>query len=207
MRLVVQTQTGIRVLMQPHLWLWWTEIAIDQEQRAREARREALALTSSGEGFGVVLHSETHASLIAVSASAHGLDALYGVVADMITPVRAATRWASLLETFKAAFDVRGPAGGGAWAREFEWLFDLRDAAVHHDEENRDSVPHPTGTHTSWASVAYSLEPAERAVNLLLEVLETAITSPRPPLAGWADSLHGIFEELRERRSTGRALP
>jgi hypothetical protein len=192
---------AIRILMQPHLWLWWAEIAIDQERLAREARKEALGLTSSGEGFGLVLHRETHASLIAISASAHALDALYGVVADITTPVRASTRWASLLETFKATFDVLGPAGGGAWAREFEWLFDLRDAAVHHDEENRDSVPHPTGTNTSWASVAYSLEAAERAVALLFEVLETGLGSPRPPLAAWASDHQHVLDGLRERRA------
>lgn len=197
----VNVAAGIRILMQPHLWLWWAEIAIDQVRLAREARNDALALTPSDEGFGLALNRETHASLIAVSACAHALDALYGVIADIIKPVPGPTRWSSLLETFKAAFYVSGSAGGGAWARELEWLFDLRDAAVHHEEENLESVPHPTGTNTSWASVAYSLEAAERALALLFEVLETAVRSPRPPMAEWASDHQHVLEHLRERRA------
>ncbi len=186
--------------MQPHLWLWWAEIAIDQERLAREARAEALRITPTGDGFGEALIRETRASLIAVSASAYALDALYGVMADIIAPVETGTRWSTLLETFKVAFYVHGRPGGGGWAGEFEWLFDLRDSAVHHDEENRESVPHLTGTNTSWANVAYSLESAERAVNLMLDVLDTAVLAPRPPVAEWACNHQHALEALRERR-------
>lgn len=197
----VKAVGSVRILMQPHLWVWWAEIAIDQERLAREARAEALSLTSAGgDAFGKALARETRASLIAVSASAHTLDALYGVVGDIVAPVETGTRWSTLLETFKAAFYVRGRAGGGAWAEEFEWLFDLRDSAVHHDEESRESVPHPTGTNVSWANVAYSLESAERAVNLMLEVLDTAFRNPRPSVAKWASDHQHVLDALRELR-------
>jgi hypothetical protein len=197
----VEVVASVQILMQPHLWVWWAEIAIDQERLAREARSEALAITPAGDGFGDALIRETRGSLIAVSASAHALDALYGVVKSLVVPVKASNRRGKLLETFKAAFYVQGPAGGGGWAREFKWLFKRRDAAVHHNEENRGSVPHPTGTNTSWANVAYSLESAERAVDLLLEVLETAFQLPRPPLAEWASDHQHVLEMLRERRT------
>jgi hypothetical protein len=192
---------SVRVFMQPHLWVWWAEIAIDQERLAREARAKALRITpAGGETFIEALACETRASLIAVAASAHALDALYGVMRDIITPVETGTRWSTLLETFKAAFNVRGHEGGGGWAREFEWLFDLRDSAVHHDEESRESVPHPTGTNVSWANVAYSLESAERAVNLMVDVLDTAVGAPRPPIADWARDHQHALEALHERR-------
>jgi hypothetical protein len=193
----------VRVLMQAHLWIWWAEIAIDQEKLAREARTEALQeTTTNGGGLAHALSRETRASLITVAASAHALDALYGAVADIVPPVRGQTRWSTLLETFKAAFYVRGAAGGGGWAHDFEWLFDLRDAAVHHEEQMLESAPHPTGTAVSAEDIAYSLESATRAVDLLLAVLQTGIDSPRPALTAWAHGSRAPVADLHARRAS-----
>jgi len=188
------------VSVRPHLWVWWADIAVDQERSARGARREALAQGIHGEGFGEALMLETRASLIGVSASAHALDALYGVFSTIIPSPPTGTRWSRILEAFRRAFFVRGRAGGGGWARELEWLFDLRDAAVHHEEEDREPVPHPTGTHVSWATAAYSLEAASRAVDLLFDVLETAVATPRPPLEPWAAQYRQSVNAIVVRR-------
>ena len=42
----------IMPMITTHMWLWWTQIAIDQERRALQARQDALAETSSGPRFG-----------------------------------------------------------------------------------------------------------------------------------------------------------
>jgi len=191
----ISLANGLRITIRPHLWIWWAEIAIGQERLAREARH-----LETGANVSEQLRDETRASLIAIAASAHALDGLYGVARDFFPRLDTGRRWSTVLETFKAAFYVRGSAGGGAWAREFEWLFDQRDAALHHTEETREPVPHPSGlTSVGWANVAFSLEPAERAVDLMLEVVETAVTSPRPPLEEWAIAFRPTFQRLKER--------
>jgi hypothetical protein len=54
---------------------------------------------------------------------------------------------------------------------EFEWLFDLRDAAEHPEESPKLSVPHPLGTNTTPEQVDYSMESATKAVESALSVL------------------------------------
>jgi hypothetical protein len=110
---------------------------------------------------------------------------MFGVVKEFVAEVRTDRRWSTILETLKEGFEIRGDAGGGRWARELEWLFDLRDAALHFKEAQQPTVPHPTGTTTGAENVLYSLEPAERAVSLLLEVRDTCTAKPRAPLADW----------------------
>jgi hypothetical protein len=104
--------TTARILMRTHLWLLWAEIAIDQEALARQARARALALTPTGEGFGLELSAETRASLVAVTACSFALDALYGVVTEYVPASRARKRPFRILETLKRGFNV-GRAGGG----------------------------------------------------------------------------------------------
>jgi hypothetical protein len=188
------------VLVRTHLWLWWSEIAIDQERLAQEVRERAVAVMPRAEGFSGLISQETRAALIAIAAASHGLDALFGVVKEAISPVRAKRRWSAILETLKAGFVISGSAGGGRWARDFKWLFELRDAAVHFEESQKPTLPHPTGTHTGPENVLYSLEPAQRAVSLLLEVLDTCTRNPRPPLAAWAETMRPAVEQLEARR-------
>jgi hypothetical protein len=119
-------------------WLNWTAIAIEHEHEAHESRQAEVESGGDQPAFGDALLRETKASLIAVSATAHALDALYGAVKPSIPIARALTdtwkanelpreKW--ILETLKHGFNV-GPYTAH-WAIELVWLFDLRDAAVH----------------------------------------------------------------------------
>jgi hypothetical protein len=181
------------------MWIWWSHIAVDHEREAREARQLAIS-SAAGQ-----LSRETYASMIAVSASAHALDALYGAVKELLPNApQAQKRWACILAVLKEAFTVRGGAGGGRWACEFEWLFGLRDAAVHFRETTNPTVPHPAGVHTGVENVMYSLEAAERAIALLLEVLDVCTAFPRPGIASvvaWATRMRPSFEDIKSRRS------
>jgi hypothetical protein len=191
----------VTILMSSNLWIWWAEIAIDNEASALEARARAVAIGSSSDEFGQAFAAEARASMVAVSASAHALDALYGALQDRLPPSTAERRPSRILETLRSGVELRGRAGGGRWATEFAWLFDLRDAAVHHEEQSRPSVAHPTGVNSSAENALYSLEAASRAVDFMLEVFSTCVEKPRAPLEGWAAERGHVVPLLIERRS------
>jgi hypothetical protein len=188
------------ILVQSHLWVWWAEIAIEQERIAAEAREVSLAQAVREDAFKNAFTRETRASMVAVAAASHSLDALFGVVVERIARPTTEKRWSLILETLKTGFDIRGRAGGGEWAREFEWLYDLRDAAVHARESLAPPVPHPTGTHAGPEHVRYALESATRSVSLLLSVLENCAANPRPPLREWAANSLSTVKRLAEQR-------
>lgn len=108
-----------------------------------------------------------------------------------------------VLETIKRAVVADGETLN-RWGAEFKWLFGLRDAAVHHKEETADAVPHPSGTTNSSAiHLSYCVETAERAVDLLLDVLAQGVSSPRPNKAAvmkWASDFRETVERLETRR-------
>jgi hypothetical protein len=81
-----------------------------------------------------------------------------------------------ILETLKIGFSISRKAR--RWSSDFKWLFDLRDAALHHGPEFRESVPHPLGVNVTREYVDYSVESAERAVELMLDVLSTCAKTP-----------------------------
>lgn len=192
----------MNLVITTHLWIWWARVAIEQEAVASDARAGGQALVVRDHEFTNAFAREGFASMVAVSASAHGLDALFGGLARVVAPVRTGSRWSTILETVKQAAFVRGPAvGGGIWAREFEWLFDARDAAVHFEEAPHPSVPHPSGTYSGHENALYCLESARRAVDLLLEVIETCVDAPRPQISTWADTMRPTLDELRRLRS------
>jgi len=189
------------VLVRSHLWIWWAEIAIDQLRQARAFRAQAIEVRASGDEssrFAELIGQETKAAMVAIAAAAHALDALFGAVRELVPEAKTNRRWSTILETLKRTSVIKGSAGGGRWAREFEWLFDLRDSALHFQESQAETVPHPTGTNTGPENVLYSLEPAERAVALLLEVLETCTADPRPPLDEWAKTMRPTVDSLRK---------
>ncbi|MEU5200396.1 hypothetical protein AB0G86_41210 [Streptomyces scabiei] len=164
------------------LWPRWAGIAIDRALAARAARERAasandLAAQSSA------LNEEFDAALVAVAASAHTLDALYGSVVPEENRAewrrKRTSRRSAVREGLKLVF-ATGPRNT-TWVSEFKWLFDLRDASVHHEENPEETVPHPSlGTHTGPEYVAYSTESADRAVGLMLDVLRWCVDNPRP---------------------------
>jgi hypothetical protein len=189
-----------------HLWIAWAHIAIHHEQFAREARQRAEAAPSVGDA----LTQEFHASMVSITAVGHCLDALFGAIADFAVPETTRRAWTKnrtrrrgpVLEAIKAGFDVGSHANG--WASEFAWLWDLRDKAVHFDEESREPVPHPLGSNTSPEQAMYSAEAATRAVDLLLDVLVTCTRSPRVKnegAVGWASGMRATVAELLSIRA------
>ncbi len=201
----------VTLKIKSHFWIDWAEIAIENEAVARRARLELYPKDAS-EG----LRTEKHAGMIAVSASAHALDALYGELRDEIPlPIGWSTRGrreaekgkgpprhARILETLKLGFAVG--KGASQWPPQFKDLFDRRDAALHPREDFHEPVPHPAGTNTAASNVTYRLESAKDAVDLLLDVLSTCAAFPReelPAVTKWAGDMGSSVERLSMKRA------
>ncbi len=77
-----------KVLITVHLWSTWLEVAIEQADEARRAREEMTRLRSEAKEFAARLGAEFRASVVAVAASAHALDAAPGDTARTAPAVR-----------------------------------------------------------------------------------------------------------------------
>lgn len=194
-RAISTVTAAIRI--QTHLWLRWATIAKRFAGEARSARTELEGEREKGQPLSH-MQQELEASMIAISAVAHTIDGLYGEIRDLAAvPQTTRDAWrakrtpreSQILETLKIGFNVGRKSE--RWTAEFEWLFDLRDAALHHAPRSRDTVAHPMGgTHVSPEYADYCCENAARAIALLTDVIETCITAPRPALAEWASEKH-----------------
>ena len=199
---VVVTAYDASIVITIHLWLTWLRIAIQRAKEARSARVQIMS--SGGQGAGSWMQQEFEASVVAVAASAHALDALYGSVG---IPQSVRNQWkqtgtkrhGKIREALKRVFDT-GPVNQ-QWVDEFDWLFELRDAALHAEEAPKKPVPHPTGTNTAQEQVDYSVESAERAVELALSVFRWCVDHPRtnlPEAVQWANTTRTTIEELEQ---------
>jgi hypothetical protein len=146
--------------------------------------------------------------MIAVAASAHAIDALYGEVVAvakaqglvLVEDEQAAAwkknktpRHARIFETLKRAFQLDDALG-----REIEWLFKrVRDPAVHPETRFEQTTAHPLGFDTSPAYVLFAVESAERAVAVLELALSAAKDRPR---AGWENWTAPRFGDSPPRR-------
>jgi hypothetical protein len=206
----------LSISFRTHLWPTWAEVAIDEESEARTTRSEMKNAVQGSlkQGLGDLLLGELRASMVSIAAVSHALEALAAVLAELVIPSNVLQKWrdpgkrnpparTQVLETIKGAV-----AGDGntlsRWAGELEWLFDLRNSALHYTEETGPAVLHPSGTtNASGIYQDYCVENAARSVDLLLEVLTNASSSPRRSnveVMKWAEDYRRIIDQLRERR-------
>lgn len=197
---------GGSILITSNLWASWLRVAIEHFGAARRARSMAASAQPSDQA-SAWMSREFEAAIVAVSASAHSLDALYG---STVIPQAVRDQWRStgtkrhgkIREALKQVFDTG--AMNTRWVAEFEWLFDLRDAALHAEEKPRPPVPHPLGTNTAQENVDYSVESAERALDLAMSVLGWCVDHPRkslPDAVSWASLHQPTLAKLVEERS------
>lgn len=200
---VSATACGPEIAVAARLWPRWAGIAIDRALAARVAREQAVAATDPA-AESSALNEEFDAALVAVAASAHTLDALCGspVVREAVQGRKLGENpHSKIREALKLVF-VSGPFNDG-WIADFAWLFDLRDAAVHHREEPKETVPHPSSDmHTGPEYVHYSMESADRAVTLMLDVLRWCVDNPKPAARAartWAEANRPVVTGLESR--------
>jgi hypothetical protein len=199
----------VTLLVGIHLWIYWARIATEHLREARHERLKMIALNRAeidqGIQFGEALGRETRASMVSISAAAHALDAFYGatkneVVSDVLKAAwrkKRPKRHRVIVETLKLGIAV-GPHVK-TWMEEFAWLDNVRDAALHLEERTVDSVPHPTGTSTAPENVTYSMESAERAVKLMLDILTACQRNPKqryPYLVNYVSWMPEVLAQL-----------
>jgi hypothetical protein len=157
---------------------------------------------------------ETDAPLLSDSfrraREGHAIDALYGEIkslVDMRAAVLAAwnandtARPDRIFETLKRGCRL-GPKTN-AWPRRFKALYTLRDPVVHHELRQNPAIPHPNGlAHVSQAMADYCVENARESRDFAIDVILTALRSPRTPaLVRWAAGMPhmpGVVEVLRD---------
>ena len=186
--------------MSAPFWLYWAEIAIESEHSATLHR---MAAVPGNPGRAIV--EETKASMIALTACAHALDAFCGKFAEDIMPPDLLRRWRAgegtrrnqIWDTLRHGFEVRIHS----WREEIVWLFkERRNPAVHHSEKTREIVKHPVGTGTALEMVDYSAEASRRAVDLLLDVLDKCSAAPKAAAAKKAKAMRYQVEGLAQLR-------
>jgi hypothetical protein len=115
-----------------------------------------------------------------------------------------------ILETLKIGFQVG--TSQAQWKLDFDWLFDLRDAAVHYSSQAAPTVAHPgLPTNVSPESADCVTEAADRAVAVMFDVFEKCVFSPKPALpdlVAWATAMRPTIDALRGTvRGTVRGTP
>lgn len=195
------------VLMRTRLREQWAEIAKEHLAGSKRARAELIEQQANGEPLEA-MGRELRESMIAVAASAHAIDALYGEVVAvaeardlvLVDPEQARAwkanktpRHARIFETLKRAFRFEEGLG-----HEIEWLFKrVRDPAVHPKTRFEQTTPHPLGLHTSPAFVLFTVESAQRAVAVLESALSATKDRPQPGWENWTDPRFGGIPQRR----------
>lgn len=183
-----------------HLWFTWLQVAIERAKAARRVREDMMHLLDEGKQIADLLSSEFEASVVAIAACAHALDALYGseVIPESVRG-HGQKRPAKIREALKRVFNT-GPVNG-LWVGGFACLFNLRDAAVHAREKPAPPESHPVVGHTSKENASYTVESAEQAVEFALSVFRWCIDNPRTDAAAWAANMRRSVEQLENRWS------
>lgn len=163
----------ITVEITHHIWLEWGRIAAARLHDARDARRKVLERHAAGENWAEQMEVEYAAALVGIAACAHALDGLCGALKDRVAlaPRKPGeSRHGRIRSAISLGFTLSN-ADSAAWKKDFTWLYELRDAAVHPEEKSRPTVPHPVAGHGSYEASRYCLESVERAWSILISVL------------------------------------
>jgi hypothetical protein len=196
-RMMASFHIGLRVGLR--LWLTWLQIASDHAGSAEQERSRGLELARTGADPRPARAREMQNAMVAISASAHAVDGLYGEVKPLIpVPRDVVEAWeAQRTPRHRQVFEtIKGGCRLGRrtneWPGQFKDLYDTRDDLVHHGLRLRPAVPHPGDptTHVSQEMADYTLESARRAVDLACDVALTTLRQPTAPqLVRWARSL------------------
>ena len=199
---------GVSITLHQNMWARWIEVAVDQELRAVQDITKLL------EGDVSRLTDEFHASLLAVTSSAYSIEALYAEVKYRIPPPtrRAPARDSLLAGAFGTAFGLPETELRQMMSH-FQWLFRLRDQAVH--PYTKPAVPeyHPAGINTGKENAAFNAVTSGRAVDAAMLLLDTAASPPAPLnrwIERWVESrapyMVNVVHPLQARRASEREL-
>ena len=192
-----------------HMWITWTELAIEHEQKAQTVRQAMLDLHVKGENFAVELGRETGESLLAICSAAFAMDALVGVWARLVMDPQTVSKWESPTAGInignRAEQVLRRSCKDAKTAIDLtdRWrvVFGQRGGAVHFSETSGPTVPHPSGiTNAAEVHSTYGKETATAAVDLLIETLNEVESASKPKMANWVTDFGRVLVVLRAKR-------
>lgn len=193
-------------------WPNWLAIAFDRLQEANGARQRLTAATAgrTGDVEASVLIEEYQAGLQAISSAVFALDALYGVIAEMITIPEAemARRkqrndgravWVAdaIIRTSKRMpNDVRK-----AVTESIHKAYKARDLAVHppHVQEPYTLHPQLQNTRVPKRWIDYNFESSMELANWVVEAMMWVIDHPQSrnrALTAWAATASGMLHRI-----------
>lgn len=178
----------------------WLEVArenMEEAARRRLTDAECDALSLEIEAVGplrpvehlVKQKDEIVPAIVAVTASAIALDGFYGTVEPLVNPPKSnAKRGRKILEALKLGFELG--AKSNDWLAELDWLFGLRDRAVHHDAKYQPMeairFTEETMVVGSEESKLYTADAAKRAYNFARGAVDFCAQNPKPSTLDWA---------------------
>jgi hypothetical protein len=191
-------------------WPNWLAIAFDRLQEANDARQRLTAAGGVGEAEASVLIEEYQAGLQAISSAVFAVDALYGVIAGMITIPEAeiARRkqrndgravWvadAIIRASARMPNDVRK-----AVTESIHRAYRARDLAVHppHAQEPYALHPQLPNTRVPKRWIDYNFEASIELARWVVEAMMWVIDHPQPrnrALTAWAAIASGMLHRI-----------
>lgn len=165
---------GGGISMRQNMWARWLEVADAHELDARRAFEAILA------GNINELGSELRNSLVAITASAMAVEALYEDVVYLMPPRRKLNRAdQQFSDLFTAAFGL-APEDAETLRADLGWLFARRNEAAHPYTEGGPPQRHPAGFDTGAELSRFNAVQSRRALQVLLRVLGQAEQPPLP---------------------------
>jgi hypothetical protein len=194
------------------MWLQWLEIAVENEMVARRCFQELIK-----NQFSDPLRCEFRASLVAVTASAHTVEAVFGEIKYLIPPqLRSKNRHSELRRAFRIAFGIADP-DDAKLADRLAWLLARRDSAVHPYTELVPTERHPAGINTGMEHALFNAVTSSHDVDTAMTVIQFAAAPPNPCnhwIARWgtervssALGTVGDLQQLRTSEPLARQLP
>ncbi|WP_228002461.1 hypothetical protein [Nocardia australiensis] len=172
---------GTGVIGRQAMWAAWIDVAV------RHAVEAKIAIASGP--TSAALAEEFHASLIAVTASAYAIEAVYLELKYLI-PCQKLDLNGNRLEQFQIVRNAFAVAFGlDNLARDrlgssLAPVFKRRNSAVHPSSEMRPLAAHPSGVQTSPELAEFNAKTSKEAVECALGVL-TIATDPENASQGW----------------------
>jgi hypothetical protein len=170
---------GVGVILQQNMWWAWIDIAVRHEL---EARDHIGTSTDPSNALG----KEFAASLVAVTASAIAVEALYGELKYLVPPQnldkreRPNEQYKTVRNTLALAFGLDEPDKQRLGAK-LKDLFERRNDAVHPYSEALPPAPHPSGVYTTVELARlFNADTSRKAVDCALYVLAIAAAPPQP---------------------------
>jgi len=198
------------VMMRQIMWARWVEVAVTNELEARSHFQRFLVEPESD-----ALTAELRSSLVAITATAHTIEALYGDIKYLIPPPtrRGDSRDQRIAGGLSVAFGLTPDQR--TWLRErLTWLGDLRNFAVHPYTEDEAPRPHPAGVRTSSEAALFNAVECGKVLDFGFDVLAIARHPPSSHdrwITRWAEDREAYYlsvvDPLAAQRASANQVP